>query len=240
LRGFTIYEGPSLLLPRVPIIVVATLESVNDKTGNMVQTWILLRDVHPVVAIQRGEDTAICGTCIHRGPHENGKARSCYVDVGKAPANVWRAWHRGIYPALDPAHWPDLSQREVRMGAYGDPAAVPFHLWRILADQAAGHTGYTHHPDHEPRLSTLVMGSADSPTEAQNLQALGWRTFRVRHAGDPILDGEVGCPASDEAGKLTQCDSCILCNGNARNRPNRAPVKSVTLQVHGKGWRAFV
>jgi hypothetical protein len=45
LRGVVLYEGPSELDGK-PIVVVATFNSVNDKTGNMVQTWIIRSDMH--------------------------------------------------------------------------------------------------------------------------------------------------------------------------------------------------
>ena len=67
--------------------------------------------------------------------------RSCYVTVFQAPLAVWKAYHRGIY---DEAKDGELAGLIVRLGAYGDPAAVPFHVWDRALINSAGHNGYTH------------------------------------------------------------------------------------------------
>jgi hypothetical protein len=53
-----------------PIVVIATgfkRSSANPKTGDMLQTWILRRDVAPFAAIHNGADASICGDCPLRG-----------------------------------------------------------------------------------------------------------------------------------------------------------------------------
>ena len=52
-NGFILYEGPSMLEPSKDIVVIATLTSANDKTGNMIQTWILVKDEEPHHATKR-------------------------------------------------------------------------------------------------------------------------------------------------------------------------------------------
>ena len=54
--GFTLYAGPSRLDPGVPIICVATMSSNNAKTGDMVQTWIMLAYTTPTDAVRTGAD----------------------------------------------------------------------------------------------------------------------------------------------------------------------------------------
>ncbi len=45
-------------------VVIATLETANRKTGDMIQIWFLLRDTHPVEAVQTGVDGwTICQGC---------------------------------------------------------------------------------------------------------------------------------------------------------------------------------
>lgn len=65
----------------------------------------------------------------------------------------------------------------------------------------------------------------------------GWRTFRVRSASDPLLPGEIACPASAEAsaeaGARVQCDRCLLCDGAARMDIHRLP--SIAIIDHGPG-----
>ena len=98
-RGYVIYEGPSLLTGE-PIVCVATLHSTNDKTGDMVQTWVLCADIDPVAAIKIGADISICGYCDSRGDG-TGKGRACYVQVARAPLCIWGAYQRGMYPRAE-------------------------------------------------------------------------------------------------------------------------------------------
>ena len=115
-RGYVIYDGPSLLTGE-PIVAIATLHSVNGKTGDMVQTWILCRDIDPVGAIKSGDDIAICGNCKSRGVR--GKKRKCYVQVARAPLGIWGAYQRGMYPrAVGHAAIAEIGRgRKVRHGA---------------------------------------------------------------------------------------------------------------------------
>src|SRR5262252_2239364 len=91
--GFVIYDGPSLLTGE-PIVCIATLHSDNRKTGDMLQTWILLRDRDPIAGSRSGADRAICGDCPSRGiarpGAEKGLAadRACYVDLARAPLGI--------------------------------------------------------------------------------------------------------------------------------------------------------
>jgi hypothetical protein len=84
----------------------------------MIQCWILREDVDPVSAERTGQDASVCGDCALRG---NG----CYVLLHQAPLQVWRAYHAGCYPPFHKRHEHLFLGREVRIGAYGDPAAVP-------------------------------------------------------------------------------------------------------------------
>ena len=65
-----IYQGPSLIDGK-PIIAIATLNSRNGKTGEMIQTWIMRSDIEPHKAIKTGEDSSVCGDCPHR-PENDG------------------------------------------------------------------------------------------------------------------------------------------------------------------------
>ena len=63
--GFVFFDGASLI-DGAPIVGIAVLSSVNRKTGNMVQTYILRADQAPLDAIRAGDDESICGDCVHR------------------------------------------------------------------------------------------------------------------------------------------------------------------------------
>jgi hypothetical protein len=73
------------------------------------------------------------------------------------------------------------------------------------------------------------MASVDTPSEADQAAASGWRYFRVTPFGDANkLQGEISCPASAEAGKRTVCADCKLCDG-ARHQDAR---KNIVIQDH--------
>jgi hypothetical protein len=231
-NGAVLWRGPSKL-DGAPIVVIATglgKSSRNSKTGDLVQTWILREDISPQTAVDSGEDKSICGGCPHRGIVIDGKNydRSCYVTIFQAPRNIWSSYHRGIYPDATPD---TLKGRKVRLGAYGDPAAVPAMVWkRLLKDSAQG-TGYTHQWRKASKLfSRWVMASCENSKEALQAAKKGYRTFRVT-ALDSRKDknrGEIVCPASKEAGKKTDCASCLACGGhNSKARAN------VVISVHG-------
>ena len=121
--------------------------------------------------------------------------------------------------------------RKVRLGTYGDPAAVPAGIWSPLLYNASGHTGYTHQwrkgkADH---VKQWCMASTDTAAETVVAKKLGWRTFRVRQAdGTPEFSHEMICPASEEAGKRLTCSTCMACSGGVNSKK-----ASVTIVVHG-------
>lgn len=210
MSGFIAYRGVSAFTS-TPIVVIVTQGSGNRKTGDMDQAWIIPAITHPFHATRTGEDAAVCSTCRHRGV--DGK-RSCYVTVQHGPAAIWRAFLNGVYPDADRAQMRSfLRGRFIRLGAYGDPAAAPFWLWRSLADASSGWTGYTHFwRDCDQRFRRLLMASVDTEDEHVEATGRGWRTFRVRQTSR-LMPGEIVCPASEEGGKRTTCEKCRLCSG---------------------------
>jgi hypothetical protein len=209
-----LYEGPSMI-DGAPIVVLAVYRTkgANAKTGAMVQTYIMRSDLSPMEAIRSRADESVCGDCIHRGAGGEYGTRSCYVNIGQGPRAAWDAYSRGRYVAGDPV---ELGRgRMVRIGTYGDPAAVPVAVWSALVSQATGHTGYTHQwrkPVAAP-LRGLVMASCDTERDAADAHADAWRTFRVRLDSEPKLAREFVCPASAEGGKRVLCDTCLSCAG---------------------------
>lgn len=233
-RGVIAYDGPSQLGPH-RIVVLITASSLNSKTGNMRQTYILLRDTSPTMALRMGHDETICGDCQHRGDGA-GADRTCYVSlVTGGPAAVWRAYQAGLYgmTAHAPRDVADLLTGEtIRLGAYGDPAAVPYKYWSRWLTGARGWTGYTHQwRTCDRRFRQILMASVDTPEELREAQQQGWRTYRARPVGDDLLPGEFQCPAADEAGHRTTCARCLLCRGLA------SPAKSVSIELHGQRFK---
>lgn len=242
MNGLIVYDGPSQW-DGEPIIVIVTgikNRSNNPKTGDMLQTWILLRDVHPYEGVISGADASICGDCVHRRD-ENGH-RSCYVSMN-APGQIWKSFHAGKYEECEPDEASEIIgslpkyRRKMRIGAYGDPAMVPINIWRTLIQNCTLTTGYTHQWREMPvEYREFCMASADSEQDAADAQALGYRTFRCITEDQEPACGEIVCPASEEAGKLTTCDRCGLCSGEMK-RSNAIP--SVTITVHGRGAKYF-
>jgi hypothetical protein len=236
--GVVLYHGPSLI-DGAPIVVVATglgRPSRNAKTGAMAQTFILRADQHPIDALQSGADVSVCGDCPLRGLLGDGSGRGCYVNVGQSPSMVWHAWRRGAYREFSPMRdLPLFRRRPLRCGAYGEPVAAPFELWRVLTNAAPKWTGYTHQW-RRPQFSqfkALLMASVESEREALQAQRLGWRTFRSGSPDSPIGKplvqlGELGCPAAPENGSRVTCAVCGLCAGADHNSP-----KSVYIDAHG-------
>jgi uncharacterized low-complexity protein len=218
MSGYILHETRSL-------VVIATTESNNRKTGNMIQVWILRSDVDPVTAIKQGSDRRICGDCPARGTY-------CYVNVGQAPNAVFRAYVNGSYSKLELADYGSVfSGRAVRLGAYGDPAFIPQRVIEGIVAHASNWTGYTHQWRKAPWLSHYVMASVDSIAEKIDATKWGWRTFRVS-ATDEGTVGEIMCPASQ--GKTT-CADCCLCNG-VHGADKR---KSIFIPVHGSKANHF-
>lgn len=228
-RGHILYRGPSQLTGE-PIALVALASSLNEKTGDVVQTYILLdTDERPTHALRSGHDDAICGDCKHRPVH----AGSCYVVVRQGATKVWQQLRGGWYPDARP-YLNELGYvvggRIVRMGTYGDPAAVPIEVWRTVLSQAKGWIGYTHqwHMEVAQPLRMYCMASVDTATEKAAANARGWRTFRVRLDTDSLLEREAICPASDEGGHKLQCTGCGVCDGALSGRRG-----NVAIIVHG-------
>lgn len=205
-----------------------TLGSSNRKTGPMDQIWILPSEVSPLDSLSDGSDEGVCGSCRFRGS-------LCYVVVGRAPQAVWRAWRRGLYRPCAASQ--AGRGRRIRVGAWGDPGAVPASLWRSLLSECAGWTGYTHAWRDRPELRAWLMASVDTPGERDQAVVEGWRTFRTALPGSERGNGEIFCPAMEEGGSRAICWSCGLCAGQARRAG-----RDVVVWAHGsrKGKAAEV
>lgn len=253
--GYTLWEGASLI-DGSPIVAIATVSSRNKKTGRMIQTWVLRSDIDPITANRTGADYSICGKCPLRGNANPAKVsgtadnRGCYVQIGQAPSSIYRSYKKGNYPkAIEyagllfaPSMFGEYGVpimgagcigkgETVRLGAYGDPAAVPSIIWDKITKFAEGWTGYTHQSgfiDTAPIDKCMV--SADSANDAMNAWGKGYRTFRiVSDISEVITKKEVICPATKEGGLKATCTDCKLCMGSSKAG------KSVAVVAHGAG-----
>jgi hypothetical protein len=223
--GYTLYQGPSVL-DGAPIAAILTLKTSNRKTGNMAQVWIIRTDDNPVAISQAKLDGSICGSC----PHKQSVGGACYVNIGQAPLAVYKAFKRGRYSSDLSGLADKLAGRMLRLGAYGDPSAIPYEALASVAAMAKGHTGYTHQVTHkafDKRYLGLCMVSADTPKQALKYQKLGAHTFRVALEGDTLAEDELECLADAQG---LQCADCGLCDGTKRN---------IAITVHGSRSKRF-
>jgi len=204
------------------IVSIVTFKSNNVKTGDMAQIWIMRNDIDPVQAIKENRDDVICFDCPHR---EN---RSCYVNAGQAPLQVYKSYKKGIYESLN---LDKLSQalkfKSVRFGAYGEPILIPLKIVKHIINSAMSYTGYTHqwnNPKYK-KYAALFMASIDSDKQLKQTIKNGLRSFRVSN-NDLISNNEIICP---NITKGITCNACTLCDNQGRHKN----AKSIVVPVHG-------
>jgi len=223
-----VYEGPSVLNgePIVGIITGLTAPSKNRKTGPMAQLWILDASQEPHEAVRTGQDASVCGDCPARG-------KWCYVTTFQGPLSIYRTWKRGGYGRYNKQL---LAGHRLRLGAYGDPAAIPVERIQDVASAVDSYTGYTHQWRRcDPRHKHFSMASVDTAEDQETAAADGWRTFRVT-TGSDRKPGEAVCPASDEAGNKIDCFTCGACDGRRRPRTK----SHIVIQAHGAKTKRFL
>lgn len=231
-----LYQGPSEF-DGAPIVVLVTFDSTNRKTGNMPQFWILAEAEKPSEAVRSGADAAVCGSC----PQRFGTGGACYVLAWEGPTSTWKAYQAGDH-AAEPSRREalELERLPLRLGAYGDPAAVPYGVWEALLGAGSGRwAGYTHAwRDCDPRFREILMASCDTIEEAKEAQAAGWRTFTVVPEGyrpDEETARILGieCPYQVDG---TQCRFCTACDGRRGAEHAKA---SVWVHAHGMRRRRY-
>ncbi len=212
MSGAILYEGPSLL-DGTPIVVIMTRGTSNVKTGDLAQTWILRQDMAPHEAVRDKLDAAICGECPLRWSLAKGTGKPlCYVVPYQAPNSVWKAWKRGSYPYLANAR----IDQGLRLGSYGDPAAVPKEVW----PQASYTLGYTHQWRTAEQYKGTLMASVNTPGEAQEAIDAGWKIFATWKGVEDFKGWStltVRCPSDPAGQEQRKCDACRLCNGQRAN-----------------------
>jgi len=239
--GYIAFEGRSKIDGRPIVVIINKIDSdsANDKTGALVQSFILRADIPPLEAINTGADKSICGDCEHRPllAKQTGKA-PCYVAVWQAPRAVFAAYKAGRYEKATPKQIGKIiTGKKLRIGTYGDGAAAPVEIWEEMTAHTAGHTGYSHQwkrPDFDHvKWAPLVMASADSIDDAALANLYGMRVFRVSVGIDP-QPAEAICPASAEAGRRTTCEKCLLCAGTSKT------AKDIVIADHATGHKKRV
>lgn len=223
-NSIVLYKGISLLDNETPIMVVMSgynKDSQNEKTGALIQLYILPIDILPRDAYTSGSKS-VCGDCKYNG--DNG----CYVRWSHLKG-IWNS-ARSQNPIPISLAKEFVKGLRVRVGAAGDPAAIPFSFWNDLLSSCESHTGYTHqwNKPQFASLSRLFVASTDSKEETKQANAKGWNTFEVIDNEEPSKDS-VLCLATDTTKSINglpfSCATCMLCNGKGK--------KNVYVNLHG-------
>jgi len=120
------------------------------------------------------------------------------------------------------------------MGAYGDPCVLREADWERILAKAKMYTGYTHQwrGKRFAGFKRWCMASCSTEEDLADAVKAGWATYRARPKGAPLLPGEIQCPASDEAGHLTDCVKCGRCGGIEASTKLKQ-LQLVSIEVHG-------
>ena len=115
-------------------------------------------------------------------------------------------------------------KRNLRAGAYGDPANIPYDVWATLygydsitdTTRISG-TGYTKQwQTCDQRLKRFFMASCSEEWEYNLAVSMGWRVYEIT---DTLRPGQIECP---EQSRGIQCDDCLLCGGTSKQAKNIA------------------
>jgi hypothetical protein len=224
-----VYRGPSAY-DGAEVIAYLTIGSKNRKTGSVATLWLLAAHEPPLDAQRSGVDASVCGACPLRPKLADVRAllglpKGCYVKTYRMRAMWERA--RSLEPNITEACFALIMHgiRTLRLGGYGDPAALPedSRVVQRLAAVAMRRLGYTH-AWRDPAAQWLrpyCMASTESELASWQAWAMGWRSFRQSPSGEPLARLECACPAA----KGTTCAQCGLCHGAGSER-------SVTIAAH--------
>ncbi len=198
--------------------------SKNDKTGDMIQSYLISKDLLNADTVHFGSK---CTTCP--------MITKCYVNKDKLSV-------RGALRRLtnnESTSYKDVSFNEalkhiersdkgLRLGTYGDPSILPLSDIEMLVKAARFHTGYTHYWDSIPtQYSKFLMASCENEEQELFAKSLGYRAFRVLLKDQnqhKVNKGTIECLNVTHG--LT-CAKCKLCDGN-----NKGSKKSIYIHEH--------
>ena len=136
-----------------------------------------------------------CSSCMACGPRGkslgvvvdahggNGNKDACYVIPWTVPKRMHELYAEAKAYSFRTARRSVLKAgRHVRLGAVGDPTAVPLHVWEAVVPKKLWGPTYTQRWIDMPgdRWRDLAMASVETYGEALLARDMGWRTFRVR------------------------------------------------------------
>jgi len=214
--SYIFWKGNSLLNGETIILALTGVftPSGNRKTGPMIQSYILKYGIKPTHDRKSGA-FAICGNCPLK--------EACYVG-----SHYLDTVYDGSYRSVDRLPKAYLRGKPLRLGAYGDPAAIPTDVWKKLLNWTNGFTGYTHQwKSCDIELSNYCLASVESKEEMEEAWALGWKTYRVGLPTESPVENEMFCPHYNSEPTI-QCLQCQLCSGLGLTSK-----KGIFVYVHG-------
>lgn len=202
-------------------VFIATMKTTNEKTGDMVQVWILAKNEKPYDLLKAGKDGIVCGSC----PLKSGAG--CYVTVFQAPTQIYKAYKAGKYSTNYDEFLEIVQNKFVRFGAYGDPSFIPFKTLFQIASRCKGYTGYSHqwkNKNFDAKLLTILHASIDHENDIAILNKLHptAKYFRLVDNYADIKENEIVC-LSDSMG--VQCRDCLKCSGSSSD--------NIVIEKHG-------
>ena len=214
-----VWEGASQFdgLPIQVILSGYSIDSTNTKTGAMIQVYILPKNNTPYEVYTESKPT-VCGSCKYLGG-------GCYVRWSNL-GNIQKSGNRNFADL-------DLGQNlcaglRVRVGAAGDPAAVPLWVWEHLLQDADGFTGYTHAWRDYPEYKKFFVASTDSKQETDEALEQGWSPFYVVEDWEEAPQESFQCLSSKQKNMFQNytCIECMKCHGG------KTP-KVIVEKLHG-------
>lgn len=201
---YLIVESP---LHGEPVLLAVTPGSMNEKTGDMAQIYILHPDNNPLEISKQGLDDLVCGSC----PLRHSLGGACYVVLFMGPNNVYRAWENQGKKVDDVEDFLALCHnKRVRFGAYGDPSHIPAWLVSEIMSASKGWTAYTHawrNPKVASTWKGKAMASCDTVAQLRLAESKGWAGFLV--SPEPL---DINVCDNEISG--TQCTDCMRCDGS--------------------------
>tara|TARA_R110001606_G_scaffold398097_1_gene576344 strand:+ start:710 stop:1420 length:711 start_codon:yes stop_codon:yes gene_type:complete len=210
------------------VFVISKSKTSNKKISDgkpLVQTYTFSRDQYNLATTSKGFgmkkffalDGANCMDCKFSGNQGSG---GCYTHKFNQYVGFLSMLRSIKIEQLTPitnskvVEIVDLSRDTyVRFGTYGEPSLFPLELIEEMTDVASNWTGYTHQHDKEfaQGYKDFFMASTHTDEEANQRSEDGWRSFIALELGSDA--NAISCPASKEAGFVTNCAKCSLCSG---------------------------
>lgn len=221
--------------------VLQTKPSTNSKLGfgYIVTTYHF--DISQVIGVDLSLDNGSCFDCPFSFNMNGGKSGGCYTHKGLMRAGLlsmlkrlnklymttdrikeYNKDHLNAYVSASKVFNPILT----RFGSYGEPVLLPLYVIGKLKRLSDKSVGYTHQwtKASAKGYSKYLMASTHNVFETAVANGHGWRAFE---ASEKMTVKTPLCPASKEAGKVLNCNTCGACGGTSNSKS-----KNIFIHTH--------